>query len=96
MILVALLVLASVQVALFEEYIIPDNIDIDDILKNDRLLKNYVNCVLDKGNCTPEGERLKSKSINWNKTICQYFTEGATNINATPKCSAYFFTFLAI
>ncbi|CAH1364951.1 hypothetical protein MTP99_001271 [Tenebrio molitor] len=78
MILVALLVLASVQVALFEEYIIPDNIDIDDILKNDRLLKNYVNCVLDKGNCTPEGERLK-------KAIPESLQNGCSKCNDKVK-----------
>ncbi|EEB19856.1 ejaculatory bulb-specific protein 3 precursor, putative [Pediculus humanus corporis] len=36
-----------------------DNIDLDSILKNDRLLQNYVNCLLDKGTCTPEGTDLK-------------------------------------
>lgn len=38
-----------------------DNIDIDEILQSDRLLKNYMNCLLDKGNCTPPGAELKSK-----------------------------------
>lgn len=38
-----------------------DNVDIDQILKNDRLLKNYVNCVLDKGKCSPDGAELKSE-----------------------------------
>ncbi|KMQ90684.1 ejaculatory bulb-specific protein 3, partial [Lasius niger] len=36
-----------------------DNIDIDTILKSDRLLKNYVNCLLEKGSCTPDGKELK-------------------------------------
>ncbi|KAK6624047.1 hypothetical protein RUM43_004636 [Polyplax serrata] len=36
-----------------------DNIDLDSILKNDRLLNNYINCLLGKGNCTPEGTELK-------------------------------------
>jgi hypothetical protein len=36
-----------------------DNIDVDSILKNDRLLQNYVKCLLDKGRCTPEGAELK-------------------------------------
>lgn len=38
-----------------------DNIDIDRILVSQRLLRNYVNCLLDKGPCTPEGKELKSK-----------------------------------
>nr|AUF72999.1 chemosensory protein [Anoplophora chinensis] len=36
-----------------------DNVDLDEIIKSDRLLKNYVNCLLDKGNCTPDGAELK-------------------------------------
>lgn len=40
-----------------------DNIDIDSILKSDRLLENYFNCLLDKGRCTPDGAELKSKYI---------------------------------
>nr|AVI04873.1 putative chemosensory protein 1 [Anthonomus grandis] len=36
-----------------------DNIDIDTILASNRLLRNYVNCLLDKGPCTSEGKELK-------------------------------------
>nr|AKK25146.1 chemosensory protein 1 [Dendroctonus ponderosae] len=36
-----------------------DNIDIDQILASNRLLKNYVNCLLDKGACTQDGKELK-------------------------------------
>lgn len=38
-----------------------DNIDLDAIIQNDRLLKNYVDCLLEKGKCTNEGAELKSK-----------------------------------
>lgn len=38
-----------------------DNVDLDEIIGNKRLLKNYVNCLLDKGNCTPDGQELKSE-----------------------------------
>lgn len=38
-----------------------DNIDIDSILKSDRLLRNYINCLLEKGRCTPDGLELRSK-----------------------------------
>lgn len=37
-----------------------DNVDINDIIHNDRLLKGYVNCLLDKGPCTADGLELKS------------------------------------
>ncbi|XP_065083692.1 ejaculatory bulb-specific protein 3-like [Ochlerotatus camptorhynchus] len=36
-----------------------DSIDIDEILKSDRLFKNYYNCLMDTGACTPEGNELK-------------------------------------
>ncbi|XP_076286714.1 ejaculatory bulb-specific protein 3-like [Lasioglossum baleicum] len=36
-----------------------DNIDVDQILRSERLLNNYVNCLLEKGSCTPDGKELK-------------------------------------
>lgn len=36
-----------------------DNIDIDQILKSDRLFNNYYKCLLDEGKCTPDGRELK-------------------------------------
>lgn len=40
-----------------------DNIDVDQILHNDRLLKRYVDCLLDKPNvrCPAEAIELKSE-----------------------------------
>lgn len=38
-----------------------DNIDLDEILSNDRLLKNYFDCIMDRGKCTPDGQELRSK-----------------------------------
>lgn len=40
-----------------------DNINYEQIMKNDRLLRFYVNCLLDKGPCTAEGRELKSKQF---------------------------------
>ncbi|XP_044744969.1 ejaculatory bulb-specific protein 3-like [Coccinella septempunctata] len=34
------------------------NIDLDELLKNDRLLNAYYKCLLDGTGCTPEGEEL--------------------------------------
>ncbi|RZC37956.1 chemosensory protein [Asbolus verrucosus] len=59
MIGVAFLFAALVQLAVSEEYVVPSNIDVDQILKNERLTRNYVDCALGKGKCTPEGEELK-------------------------------------
>ncbi|CAG9837568.1 unnamed protein product [Diabrotica balteata] len=36
-----------------------DNVDLDTIIKSDRLLLNYVNCLLEKGKCTADGLELK-------------------------------------
>lgn len=41
-----------------------DNIDLDSILQNDRLVKNYVDCFLERGKCTKEGSILKCKFIS--------------------------------
>lgn len=38
-----------------------DNVDLDSIIKNDRLLRAYVDCLLGSKNCTKDGEELKSK-----------------------------------
>lgn len=36
-----------------------DNFDVDEVLNNERLLKNYINCILDRGRCTREGTDFK-------------------------------------
>nr|AYC12349.1 chemosensory protein 4 [Clostera restitura] len=36
-----------------------DNINVDEILESERLLKGYVSCLKDKGRCTPDGKALK-------------------------------------
>nr|BAI82450.1 chemosensory protein 2 [Delia antiqua] len=40
-----------------------DNIDIDEILGQERLLKNYVKCLEGLGPCTPDGKMLKDIPI---------------------------------
>nr|AOG12892.1 chemosensory protein [Eogystia hippophaecolus] len=36
-----------------------DHINVDEILESQRLLKAYVDCLLDKGRCSPDGKALK-------------------------------------
>nr|AYN07329.1 chemosensory protein 1 [Yemma signatus] len=36
-----------------------DNIDLDEILNNQRLYKNYIDCITNKGKCSPDGKELK-------------------------------------
>lgn len=38
-----------------------DNIDLDAIIKNERLLRAYIDCLLGTKQCTKDGEELKSK-----------------------------------
>lgn len=45
-----------------------DNVNIETILSNDRVITNYINCLLGKGSCTKEGRELKSKYNNLNNT----------------------------
>ena len=52
-----------------------DNIDLDEIIKNDRLMKNYVNCLLDKGNCSPDGAELKKVLPDALKSECSKCSE---------------------
>ena len=40
-----------------------DNINLDEILENRRLLVAYFNCVMEKGKCTADGKELKGKRI---------------------------------
>ncbi|CAH0590235.1 unnamed protein product [Chrysodeixis includens] len=37
-----------------------DNINLNEILNNRRLLLPYLKCILDEGKCTPDGKELKS------------------------------------
>nr|QIJ45712.1 chemosensory protein [Glyphodes pyloalis] len=36
-----------------------DGVDLNQVLGNERLLTNYVNCLLDLGPCTPDAKELK-------------------------------------
>lgn len=40
-----------------------DNVNVDMILSNQRVLNNYIKCMMDEGPCTAEGRELKSKYI---------------------------------
>nr|QUP79548.1 chemosensory protein 2 [Monochamus saltuarius] len=60
-----------------------DNVDLDEIIKSDRLLKNYVNCLLDKGNCSPDGTELKKVLPDALLTDCSKCS--ATQKNGSKK-----------
>lgn len=52
-----------------------DNLDVDEILKSDRLFKNYYNCLLDKGKCSPEARELKRVLPDALQTECSKCSE---------------------
>nr|QUP79549.1 chemosensory protein 3 [Monochamus saltuarius] len=56
-----------------------DNVDLDQIIKSDRLLKNYIDCVLDRGNCTPDGVELKKNLPDALLTDCSKCSETQKN-----------------
>lgn len=61
---ICLLAVISVVCVYAQEYTDKyDNINVDEILRNDRLLKRYTDCMLDKPNtrCPPEALELKSE-----------------------------------
>ncbi|XP_065345627.1 ejaculatory bulb-specific protein 3-like [Cloeon dipterum] len=47
-----------------------DGVDLDRILKNDRILTNYIKCLMDQGPCTSEGRELKRTLPDALETDC--------------------------
>lgn len=54
--IILLCVVASVWSTYTDKY---DNINYKEIMENERLLLAYVDCVMERGKCTPEGKELK-------------------------------------
>ncbi|XP_020279508.1 ejaculatory bulb-specific protein 3-like [Pseudomyrmex gracilis] len=68
-----LLLLASVIVLTnaTEKYTVKyDNINVDSILQNNRVLTNYIRCMLDEGPCTSEGRELRKTLPDALSTNC--------------------------
>ncbi|XP_055637025.1 ejaculatory bulb-specific protein 3-like [Toxorhynchites rutilus septentrionalis] len=68
----ALLALASAQEKYTSKF---DNIDVDEILKSDRLFTNYFKCMMDEGPCTPDGKELKRILPEALQTNCEKCSE---------------------
>ncbi|XP_046750622.1 ejaculatory bulb-specific protein 3-like isoform X2 [Diprion similis] len=47
-----------------------DNVDVDAVIRNERLTKNYVGCLLDLTPCTPDGSELKKNLPDALATDC--------------------------
>ncbi|KAL4715008.1 hypothetical protein ACJJTC_003159 [Scirpophaga incertulas] len=52
-----------------------DNFDVETLISNDRLLRAYINCFLEKGRCTPEGSEFKKVLPEAVATTCGKCTE---------------------
>ncbi|EAA12353.2 ejaculatory bulb-specific protein 3-like [Anopheles arabiensis] len=68
----ALLALAAAQEQYTTKY---DGIDLDEILKSDRLFNNYFKCLMDEGRCTPDGNELKKILPEALQTNCEKCSE---------------------
>nr|QIS77189.1 CSP2 [Episyrphus balteatus] len=74
--IVAMLAVTIAIVAAEEKYTTKyDSIDIEEILKSDRLFKNYFNCLMESGKCTPDGRELKRVLPDALKTGCAKCSE---------------------
>lgn len=51
-----------------------DTIDIDKVLGNDRILSQYIKCLMEEGSCTNEGRELKSEYRGWGWLIDSLFS----------------------
>ncbi|XP_001844674.2 ejaculatory bulb-specific protein 3 [Culex quinquefasciatus] len=56
-----------------------DNINVDQVLSNDRILSNYIRCLLDKGPCTQEGRELKKTLPDALRSNCEKCSEKQRN-----------------
>ncbi|CAH0401227.1 unnamed protein product [Chilo suppressalis] len=52
-----------------------DHINVDEILESNRLLKGYVDCLLERGRCTPDGKALKETLPDALEHECSKCTE---------------------
>ncbi|XP_050306112.1 ejaculatory bulb-specific protein 3-like [Anthonomus grandis grandis] len=52
-----------------------DNLNIDQVLSNKRVLGNYIKCILDEGPCTAEGRELRKHIPEAIESNCAKCTE---------------------
>ena len=67
LVLCAFFVVAFAQEQYSDKY---DNLDVDEIMGNERLFAGYSDCILDKGPCTAEGKDLKDHIQEALETEC--------------------------
>lgn len=52
-----------------------DSVDVEDILKSERLLTSYIKCLMDQGPCSEDGRDLKQILPDAIETDCSKCTE---------------------
>lgn len=55
-------------------YDFPENVEVDQVLQNERLTQNYVDCILDEKPCSSEGQKVKSKLNIFSFNNCPIIT----------------------
>nr|UZX40229.1 chemosensory protein CSP16 [Carposina sasakii] len=80
-IILSVLALAALASARPEEHYTDryDNVNLDEILENKRLLVPYIKCMLDQGKCSPDGKELKSHIRDALENYCEKCTEVQKN-----------------
>ncbi|XP_068620584.1 uncharacterized protein [Battus philenor] len=73
---VVLCLFAVVAISAAEQYTDRyDNVDLDEILGNRRLLVPYIKCILDEGKCSPDGKELKAHIKEALENNCEKCTD---------------------
>ncbi|XP_043271508.1 ejaculatory bulb-specific protein 3-like [Venturia canescens] len=76
LIVVAFVALVVVAVSAVPQYTTKyDNVNLDEILRSERLLKNYINCLMERGKCSPDGKELKEVLPDAIETECSKCNE---------------------
>ena len=59
-VLVALSLAEAARISRDDKYTTKyDNINLDEILASERLVDNYLKCIMEQGKCTPDGAELR-------------------------------------
>jgi hypothetical protein len=64
-----------------------DNVDVDSILGNSRILTNYIKCMLDEGPCTPDARELKSEYLDFVLPLCRLLSATFWKTDLLPSSS---------
>ncbi|XP_008557663.1 ejaculatory bulb-specific protein 3-like [Microplitis demolitor] len=58
-------------IAAYQTITLPPNLDLDAMLGNDRLMRNYIQCLMDEGSCPAVVKKVKGVIISSLKNDCR-------------------------